>query len=254
MRAWTAWDGRVARRAAAIAALALALGWLVTAATDEGGLTWGVRAGRALPLAPACAAIGTWLALAAGRARGEDRALAALGRSPFERVLAAVCGGGGVAIAAAAALVLVGRVDVEGFYPRVERETRWVHDAGGFVSDDGVWRIADGGAPSMHPATEAPSVVAPRARLPVRARGAAALATALAGLALPLLVARARRRTVLVTALALVVTTMATVLGFQAAASARIPTLLVAVPPFVLLALAAASYGGWPWRTAKSRR
>ena len=54
----TRWDARVFARSAVVAGLALGLAWLVTAATDEGGVSWGERAGRTLPLAPACAAIG----------------------------------------------------------------------------------------------------------------------------------------------------------------------------------------------------
>ena len=256
---WTPWDARAARRAAAIAALALVVAWLVTAATDEGGLTWGVRAGRALPLAPACAAVGTWLALAAGRARGEERAMAALGRSPIERALGAVAGGACVALLAAAALATIGRVDVDGFYPRVDRDVRWRFEGGAFLSDDGAYRVTRDGAPEkVEAAPSAAPAVMPLAgappRTPVHARAAAALATALAGVALPLLVARARRRTLVFVALALGLTTVATVLCFQAAAGSRAPVFVVTLPPFVLLALAAASYRPWSWPRARSRR
>ena len=51
--AWTRWDRRQLVRAALTTVLTLGLAWLVTAATDEGGVAWGERAGRTLPLAPA---------------------------------------------------------------------------------------------------------------------------------------------------------------------------------------------------------
>jgi hypothetical protein len=39
--AWTRWDTRQVGRAALAAAVMLGLAWLVTAATDEGGVAWG---------------------------------------------------------------------------------------------------------------------------------------------------------------------------------------------------------------------
>ena len=186
--------------------------------------------------------------------------MAALGRSPIERALGAVAGGACVAFLAAAALATVGRVEVDGFYPRVDRDVRWRFEGGAFVSDDGAYRVTRDGAPEKvsPPSSAVPAVTTLPAgappRTPVHARAAAALATALAGVAVPLLIARARRRTLVLVALALGLTTVATVLCFQAAAGSRAPVFVVTLPPFVLLALAAASYGPWPWPTARSRR
>src|ERR1700722_19834927 len=90
---WTVWDTRQLARAALAATLALGLSWLVTAATDEGSVAWGERAGRTLPLAPLCAAVGAWVALAPVMARGETVALGALGRSRAQIAAAAVVGG-----------------------------------------------------------------------------------------------------------------------------------------------------------------
>ena len=247
---WTEWDARIAVRAAAIATAALLVSWFVTAATDEGGITWGIRAGRALPLAPACAAIGTWLALAPGRARGEARTLEALGRSPLQRAAAAVFGGAAIALAASIAIVAIHRVDVEGFYPRLARDVTYRFEAGAFVSDEG-FRIDRDGAPSRI-APAAPH--APPAPLPAHAREAAALATALAGLALPLLVAQLRRRTFGATMLAIALVAAATITGFQAAATGKVAVLAASLPPFVLLAVAFASYLPWQWPTVKSRK
>ena len=94
-----------------IAALALGLVAVVTAASDEGGLAWGVRAGSTLPLAPVCSAIGAWLALAPARARGDDRALAAIGRSPWEREAAAIAGGAVIALFASLTIAILARVE-----------------------------------------------------------------------------------------------------------------------------------------------
>src|SRR4051794_23815483 len=100
----TSWDLRAFGRAFALAGLALAIAWLLTAATDEGGVPWGVRAGRTLPVAPACAALGAWIALLPARARGEVRALEALGRAPWQSGIAAGLGGAALAVCAAAAM------------------------------------------------------------------------------------------------------------------------------------------------------
>src|SRR5512140_3180271 len=90
---WSSWDARALRRAFGVGALMVALAWLVTAATDEGNVAWAARLGRALPTTPICAAI----AIAPARGRGELRALAALGRSPWQNARAAALGGAMVA-------------------------------------------------------------------------------------------------------------------------------------------------------------
>ena len=114
---WTSWDGRSAARAATIAALAFLIVCLMTAATDEGGLSSGVRLGRSLPFSPVCAAFGTWLALSRRRLRGELLALEGLGRSPQLNALGAVIGGAAVAVGASFFVAVVPFVDVTGFYP-----------------------------------------------------------------------------------------------------------------------------------------
>ena len=65
----TVWDLRTFARALGATLLGIAVVWLVTAASDEGQLTAGVRAGRTLPLAPLCSAIGAALALGTARVR-----------------------------------------------------------------------------------------------------------------------------------------------------------------------------------------
>jgi len=257
---WTAWDRRTFARGAAVALATLALAFVVTAASDEGGLAWGVRAGRALPLAPVCAAVGAWLALAPGRARGEELALAASGRSPWECHAAAIVGGAVVALGAAVAIAAVSRVDVRGFYPRAEAALAWHPESGEtsakgavFRSDDGRWRIAANGEPIFD--AEAASLTKAASELPHAARVAAALATAFAGLALPMLAARARSKRAMASAFAAIVAAaLVTVLAFQAAAIARAPALLAPVGPLLLLAAAASGYRSSPWRRARYPR
>lgn len=235
----TPWDARAFARGATMALLCLGLVAAVTAASDEGGLAWGVRAGRTLPLAPVCAAVGAWLALAPARARGDDLALETLGRSPWQRHAAAVLGGAVVAAAAALVVALSSRVDIEGFYPRAEATLRWHFDGASFLTEDRHWRIALDGTPTLLPgaAEAAPS------SLPRAARAAAALSTALAGLGLPVLAAQARSRADVLRGLGKLATTaLLTILAFQAAAAARIPALVAPLPSLLLLAWAASGY------------
>jgi hypothetical protein len=244
----------------AVATFALLLVAVVTAASDEGGLTWGERAGRTLPIAPVCAAIGAWVALLPGRARGDDRALAALGRSTWERHAAAIVGGGIVPLGAAVLVGAVHRVDIRGFYPRAEESLTWNHDASGFVSGDGRWRVAPGGAPTRvePPATAQANEAAPAelaSAVPDGGRLSAALATAFAGLALPMLVARSSSRRRAASAIASMgVAAIATVLAFQAAAASRVPAAVALLPPLFLLVWAASRYRSSPWSRVKSPR
>src|SRR6185437_13287824 len=125
---WTPWDTRLFWRAAGSALAALALAWLVTAATDEGGVSWGERTGRTAPLAPLSAAVGVAIALAPARSRGEVGALASLGRSRLQVALAAVAGGATVALVAALVLASARTVDIAGFYPTATHGSAWRWD------------------------------------------------------------------------------------------------------------------------------
>ena len=249
---WTEWDARTFARGAMIAALTLALVAVVTAASDEGGLAWGVRAGRTLPLAPVCSAVGAWLALAPARARGDDRALAALGRSPWEREAAAIAGGAIIAVLSSVAIAGVARVDVAGFYPRAEESIRWAHDGAGFTSDDGRWRVGAGGVPVPTPGATAATAAT---GTPAGGRASAALSTAALGLALPMLVARVRSRRAAAIALAASgAGALATLLAFQAAAATLAPALLAPLPALLLLVCAASRYRSGPWSRARYPR
>jgi hypothetical protein len=255
----TTWDVAAALRAAALASGALILAWAITAATDEGGVSWGERAGRALPFAPVCAAVGAWLALAPGRARGEDRALAALGRSPWQRSAGAVVGGSAIAVACALAIAGAPAIDARGFFARVAEPTHWRFEAGTFVSDAApmvAWRVSSAGEPARVETQGAPAAAAPApfATVPPHGRLWAGLATALAGIALPMLAARARRRSAVRFALLAVMCAVLTALAFQASAVGRARPFVVALGPLLLVALAVWSYRSAPALRTQERR
>ena len=240
--AFTRWDGRQLVRAALATALTLALAWLVTAATDEGGVSWGERAGRTLPLTPLCATVGAWLALAPALARGEGVALEALGRSRAQIAAAAVVGGALVALAAGVAMGLARAVDVAGFFPTATHASAWAWNGTAFVDGLHGLRVASDGAPARI-AVDAGRVFA---GVPPHGRAAAAVVTALAGLALPLLLAHAllERSRVLPVVLAAGASIAASVLLFQAAAAGHLPASLGALPTLVLLVFAVRRYRG----------
>jgi hypothetical protein len=252
----TRWDAVVFVRAAVVAGLALSLAWLITAATDEGGVPWGERAGRTLPLTPVCAAIGAWGALAPVRARGEVRALEALGRSRVQIAVAAIAGGAAIAVAAAVVLGAIRTVDVAGFYPSALHPSAWQWQDGAFVNHaQGLVVDADGTPSRVAP----PADVRPLAGIPRGGRAAASIATALAGVALPMLLAqlllarhagsttgerlgRGRGSARWPVAAAAAAATAGSVMLFQAAAARLVPALSAALPPAALLAFAVGRY------------
>jgi hypothetical protein len=252
----TPWDIRVWLRALGASVLGLVVVWLVTAASDEGQLTVGARAGRTLPLAPLCSAVGAALALGTARVRQESRAFEALGRSPAETGRAAALGAALPSLAVALAIALVPSIDVAAFYPRALRGDVFVYEPAkaSFVSPTlGVRVGADGETQALDRGRdgEGGSAVMRDDELPERARLAAAGATGLAGLSLALVAARATlrrslldarsRRRVRATAfaegLACVVLTL---VAFQAAAARLVPAEVAALPPAALLAVALA--------------
>lgn len=254
------WDARVFARAAAIAALTLAVAWLVTALSDEGSVAWGARAGRALPLTPLCSAVGVWGALAQVRARGEVRALEALGRTPAHIAAPALAGGALIAFVAAGLMGRATSVDVSGFYPSATQSTAWRWHDGAFEDREQGLRVATDGSPiRIAPATMPP----PPTKVPPNGRAAAALATAFSALAMAALSARAvlaqgaergRRpggslalaNGYAVDAAASALVAAATVALFQAAAAHRSIALAGVLPSVALLAFAGYRYRAAP--------
>ncbi len=243
--AFTRWDFIVFGRAVAGTLVGLGLVALITAASDEGGLSWAQRVGRALPLSPLCAALGVWGALGPVKARGEALALAALGRTSREISAASVSGALLVCLASCAAIAAVPSVDVASFYPIASHPPSWQWRNGGFVDPVHAIRMRPDGTlvESNIRATE-PLRVA----VPPKGRISAALATALAGVALAMITARALlegavRRARVVDGMACAVAAFATVVLFQVAAARRAPAMMAPLPALALTAFAAKRYG-----------
>jgi hypothetical protein len=249
----TRWDVLLFARAVGMALVALGVGLLVTAATDEGGVSWLERVGRTLPLAPVCCALGVWVALAPTLVRGEALAVQALGRSPAQVGAGAVAGAAIVALAVAGAIGTTRTIDVTGFYPLITHPSVWRWQDGEFVNEQrGVRVEADGDVASTDTAPPAGE----KSPVPAHGRAAAAAAMATSGLALPMLVAqtllstldserqgrRPPRRWLVAAACAAAV--VGSVLSFQAAAARQVPAAMGSVPPLMLLAFAARRY----WR------
>jgi hypothetical protein len=243
MRA-TRWDALVTARACVMAVLAFALAWLITVATDEGGVPWGERAGRTLPLIPFCAAIGVWGALAPVRARGEALALEALGRTRGQIGASAVAGALVIVATAALLIATLHSIDLAGYYPTATHRTSWRWDGDAFVDAVQGLRVGADGQPSFWTgAREA----APRNTIPPYGRAAAALVTAVAGVGLALLAVRAllggrATRERMVDIAACVLTVALTIVLFQAATVHAVSALAGVVPPILLLALAVQRY------------
>jgi len=245
----TAWDFRTFARALGATLIGIAVVWLVTAASDEGQLTVSVRAGRTLPLAPLCSAVGAALALGTSRVRDEVRALEALGRSPGQTARAAALGAAFPSLLIGLAIGTSSVVDVSGFYPRAPRGDTFIYVDGAFTSATLGVRVAEDGEPrptegAGHEVDEG---------LPRHARGVASATTAMAGLALALVAARAvlrvsllhrralRRRRILA-AVQVFACVLFTLVAFQAAAARVAPAWLTMVPPAALLGVALLGY------------
>ena len=239
----TPWDIRAMLRALGGAVLGLVVVWLVTAASDEGQLTVGARAGRTLPLAPLCSAVGAALALGTARVRQEARAFEALGRSPARTGRTAALGAALPSVLVALAIVAIPQIDAAAFYPRpAVGDTFVATGEGSFISPTLGVRIApDGETYSIEGAPPAVDDALPRG-----GRSAAALATGVAGLALALVAARAALRRSLLDRRGLRRMRLAalgeglgcallTLVAFQAAAARVAPAALAVVPPLVLL-------------------
>lgn len=137
-------DRLLFRRALAfsVAATLLALGVVVL--TDEPLSTPGMRAARMAAFAPALAALGVSVALAQARGRGELRALAALGASPWRAARGAVLAGWLVG-ALAVALLASPWSDVSVLFPAMPSHAQWHRHAAALVDPaSGVRVAADG--------------------------------------------------------------------------------------------------------------
>src|SRR6185503_19306495 len=150
-------DRLLARRTLAFTALAFAIAIGVTISTDEAYSTLGMRVARLCAFAPALSAIGAAVTLAQSRARGELRALEALGALPFRiaRGPMVACW----ALGLIAALVLASPLsDVSSLFPALAAPAHWVLDRGAlFDPVSGVRVLKDG---SFELGTAAPALAA----------------------------------------------------------------------------------------------
>lgn len=255
---WTPWDRRVAARAVALATLSLAIAWLLTAATDEGGVPWTTRAVRVLPIAPACTAIGTALALARSRARGEELALETLGASPLRRAASAILGGAVPVVLAALAVALVPAVDARAFFPTRQAQAELHYQAGAFVDPSHGIAVDPDGAITRSAVPDGADASSTSASAPpLRARSSAATAILTAGLALALLAARVRRASLARAAIGTGATVIASIVLFHAAAARVVPAPLAAAPSLALFVVAASGYvvrAGREGRTARGEK
>ena len=256
LRFATRWDFVVLSRAAGVTLLVLALAWLIAAASDEGGIAWSERAGRVLPFAPFCGAIGVWAALGPVRARGEARALEALGRTRGQVGAAAVAGAAIVAVACAIVIGLVPSVDVAGFYPTATHPSAWRFQDGRFEDTvRGLW-IGEDRAPQQTQNVEGAGPGPARAwAVPRHGRAAASLATAFAALAMGLIAARMllaapalplRKgelfRSHLFDGAACSLAIASSAVVFQVAAARHAPALSGAAPMLILLGFSVSRY------------
>lgn len=223
----------MAGRALALSLVAAGLALTVVVATDEGA---GARARLALmgALAPALGALGTAAATQLAAARGELRALEALGAAPSRVRRGAVVGGAVVALVGAGAAASLGDVGV--LLPRPVTSVAWVVEADGIaVVEPGLGlRVARDGTPSLLPRPA--DVPGRRADSAGGAAGAAmrawiAVALVAAAAAPAWIVARGGAGRKAATALVVVV---GFVVAFQAVAAGRAPAFALVLPPAVL--------------------
>ncbi|MFO0757934.1 MAG: hypothetical protein U0359_15665 [Byssovorax sp.] len=119
----TAWDLRLALRAAALTALGALLIALIVATTDEGA-PWPRRLGMIAALLPLAASLAVLATIRLAAARGELVALGALGVDPVRQVEGAVAGGALIGLAGPL-LGALGGLDLGGLFPRPALAAAW---------------------------------------------------------------------------------------------------------------------------------
>lgn len=216
--------------------MTLAVALLVVVATDEGA-AWSVRVGMLSAIAPVAGGLGAFATVRIAAARGELRALAAIGVDPVRATAGAAAGGvlSGVLGPLVAAL---GAADLGGLFPRAGDARTWIPDAGGMLEPTLGVRVAAGGVLSLVTPSRLADTTLPASAAPL----AVAVLAALAVIA-PLWIIAAeatspwRRTAVLVAAAVLAIG------GFQGVAAGRAPPMiLVAAPLLLFLDAALARY------------
>lgn len=230
----SAWDRRLGARAAAIGGVAGVFALLVMAATDDGA-SWARRAAMWGAIAPALGALGTIAAAQVAEARGELRALSALGVAPLRARAGAMAGGallGFVGCGVAAS----GQADLGALFPRAAAARVWVAEGEAAMREVTLGaRVGPGGALELvgRPA-EARGGRLSEGALPGGARGAVIATLAAASIACPLWIAAARSRRGTIVAGVFAVALL--IVGFHAAAAGRAHPAWLLAAPLLLLA------------------
>ncbi len=222
----TRWDRSLAGRASAFAGLGALLLLLIVATTDEGA-PWALRLGMVAALLPVAGALGTAATIRLAEARGELRALAALGVDPARVVRGAVVGGALIALVGAA-LAASGLADLRGLFPRPTATALWIVDGAGMRERALGITLGPGGVLGRV-APEGPSVGTLPAGIPVWT----VLTIVLSALAGPVWTGAPglglRRLTAGMIAL------LGAVIAFQAVAAGRLPAPALLACPLILL-------------------
>ncbi len=235
-------DWRNALRALGLAARGVGVALGISAASDVGGVRFGTRLARALPLAPLCAAIAVWLTLISERAKIEALAFESLGRSPALNDAGAVFGGALFALGAASLVAFSSHIDVEAIFPSFASAPKIQWNGDSFVdASRGVTFATDGNIQSLPDATKSAGDHVDLGA-PARDRGGASIALALAAIAFPLFAAAAIRRVSAAVIVAVAASAFLTFLAFDAVASARAPAGVLVLPQAALLFFAVFEY------------
>jgi hypothetical protein len=207
---------------------------LITAVSDEGGVAWGERLSRTLPVVPLCATVPVAWSVFGARPRSEARALALLGRSPAGSAAAAALGGVSGGLAAGIVVLVLPGVSVHAFLPTVHTTAPFTFTSSAFRYADGGWSVMrDGSIALAAPAASMPGGAASFAE--GAARWAAASVVLVGTLAFVATVVAARPGRLRRSGLLLLVTSAASVLVLQGAALGRVPLWAAPGPASLLL-------------------
>jgi hypothetical protein len=230
----TPWDIRAFATSLLLALSMVVLALLVTAVTDEGGVAWGERISRTLPVVPLCATVPVAWSVFGARPRSEARALAALGRSPAASATAAALGGASVGLAAGLVLLVLPSLSVHAFLPTAHTTGTFAFAARAFTYADGGWSVMRDGSIALAPPAASAAAGSPSALAEGATRWAASSVVLVGTLAFVATVVAARPGRRRRSGVLLLITGAASVLVLQAAALSRVPLWAAPVPASLL--------------------
>jgi hypothetical protein len=224
----------------------VAVALLVTAVTDEGGVAWGERVSRTLPVVPLCATVPVAWSVFGARPRSEARALALLGRSPTASAAAAALGGVSVGLAAGVVLLVLPSLSAHAFLPTAHTTGAFAFASGAFTYVDGGWSVMRDGSIALPPTLSSAAGGSPLLT-DGAARWAASSVILVGSLAFVATVAAARPGQLRRSGLLLLLTSAVSVLVLQGAALGRVPLWAAPLPASLLFIAAAWAIvrGGW---------